>query len=282
MADAIRIPTEDGFPLSARHHAARGPSRGVVVLNAAMGVQQGYYGAFAAHLADRGFDAITWDYRGMGDSRPAPARGLGLMTWAQLDVEAVLRWALGRGGPVMVVGHSLGTQLLGFAPSAPEVAAVVGVGSQSGDWRAWPFPAAVGMLLLSHLVLPGLGTMLGRVPKGILGEELPRGPALDWARWIRSRGYLLSEGDHVPGLFGRVTCPMTGISIEDDRYAPRAAVDALYRIYANARVRRVHLVPREHGLDAIGHFGPFRRRYRDTLWPLLVAPLEEAAAARRT
>ncbi len=82
----------------------------------------------------------------------------------------------------------------------------------------------------------------------------------------------------VPALFGRLTCPMTGISIDDDRYAPRAAVDALYRIYANARVERLHLVPREHGLEAIGHFGPFRRQFRDTLWPLLVAPLEEAIA----
>jgi predicted alpha/beta hydrolase len=248
-----------------------------VVLTAAMGVQQDYYAPFAAHLAGRGFDALTWDYRGVGASRPAPPRGLGLMTWARVDLEAALRWALARGGPVLVVGHSLGTQLLGFAPSAPEVAAVVGVASQSGDWRNWPFPADLGMFLLSHLLLPGIGAVFGKVPKGLLGEEIPKGPILDWARWIRSRGYLLSEGDHVPDLFGRLTCPMRGISIDDDRYAPRGAVDALYRLYANARVERLHLVPREHGVEAIGHFGPFRRQFRDTLWPLLVAPLEEAA-----
>jgi predicted alpha/beta hydrolase len=181
----------------------------------------------------------------------------------------------------MVVGHSLGTQLLGFAPSAPEVAAVVGVGSQSGSWRAWPFPADVGMFVLSHLVLPGIGMALGKLPRGLMGEEIPRGPLLDWARWIRSRGYLLSEGDHARAAFARVRCPMTGISIDDDRYAPRRAVDALYRIYANAQVRRLHLVPRAHGLDAIGHFGAFRRDLGRALWPVLVAPLEEAARPRR-
>lgn len=275
-AAGTAIPTEDGFALSGRLFAARGPARGVVVVNAALGVPQAYYGPFAAHLADQGFDALTWDYRGTGASRPPPPGPLGLMTWARLDVEGALRFALRRGGPVMVVGHSLGTQLLGFAPSAPEVAAVVGVGSQSGDWRQWPFPASAGMFLLSHVVLPGMAGVLGKLPRGVMGEEVPRGPILDWARWIRSRGYLLSEGDHVPASFARLTCPMTGISIEDDRYAPRQAVDALYRIYANAQVRRVHLVPREHGVAAIGHFGPFRRRFERTLWPLLVAPLEAA------
>lgn len=280
-AQATPILAQDGFSLAGSLFPARGPSRGVVVVNAAMGVPQGYYGPFAAHLASQGFDALTWDYRGTGASRPSPAGPLGLLTWARVDVEAALRFALGRGGPVMVVGHSLGTQLLGFAPSAPEVSAVVGVGSQSGDWRQWPFPADVGMFLLSHVVLPGMARVLGRLPRGFMGEEVPAGPILDWARWIRSRGYLLSEGDHAATAFARLRCPMTGISIEDDRYAPRRSVDALYRIYANAQVRRVHLVPREHGLDAIGHFGPFRRRFERTLWPLLVAPLEAAARPRQ-
>jgi predicted alpha/beta hydrolase len=204
------------------------------------------------------------------------------MTWARIDVEAALRWALQRGGPVLVVGHSLGTQILGFAPSAPEMAAVVGVGSQSGDWRNWPFPANVGVLLVARLVLPGVTALFGKVPRGLMGEEIPRGPILDWARWIRSRGYLLSEGDHVRPLFARLTCPMTGISIADDRYAPRGAVDALYRIYANARVERVHLVPRDHGLRRIGHFGPFRRELGGALWPVLVRPLEAAAVRARS
>lgn len=279
MVETVRIPTEDGFTLAGRHHQAQGPARGWVVLNAAMGVPQAYYSAFATHLAERGFHALTWDYRGVAASRPAPPGRIGLLTWAQVDVEAALRWALDRGGPAMVVGHSLGTQLLGFAPSAARLAAVVGVGSQSGDWRAWPFPADLGMLLLSHVVLPSVAGTLGRLPRGMMGEEIPGGPVLDWARWIRSPGYLLSEGPHVPSIFGRVTCHITGISIDDDRYAPRQAVDALYRIYANARVERLHLVPGDYGLPAIGHFGPFRHQFRETLWPVLLAPLE--AAARR-
>ncbi len=263
--------------LDATHHPARGTARGWVVINAAMGVEQGFYAPFAGHLAEQGFHALTWDYRGVGRSRPGPTSPYGLLTWAEQDVEAALAYALERGGPVMVVGHSLGTQLLGFAESAPKVAAVVGVASQSGDWRNWPFPADLGMFALSHLALPLVGRAFGKVPRGLMGEEIPKGPILDWARWIRSPGYLLSEGPGVNERFGRLRCAMTGISIDDDRYAPARAVDALYRIYAHARVERLHLVPRTYGVKAIGHFGLFRRQLRDALWPVLTRPLVAAA-----
>ena len=87
-----------------------------------------------------------------------------------------------------------------------------------------------------------------------MGEELPRGPVKDWARWIRSRGYLLSEGEAVAKLYARLTCPMTGFSIDDDHYAPRQTVDALYAIYASAPVERIHLRPKDLGVKSLGHF----------------------------
>ncbi len=279
MAEPIRLQTADGFSLAANHHVAQGRARGWVVINAAMGVEQGFYSGFAGWLAGRGFHALTYDYRGVAQSRPGPAERFGLRTWAEQDIEAALGWALKEGGPAMVVGHSLGTQLLGFAESAPKLAAVVGVASTSADWRNWPFPGNLGMFALSHLALPGVSRLFGRVPKGLMGEELPQQPILDWARWIRSKGYLLSEGEHVRELYARLTCPMTGVSIEDDRYAPKRAVDELFRLYSNAQVERLHLAPEEYGLKAIGHFGAFRRHGRERLWPLLARPLEQASQA---
>ena len=110
MAEPVHITTDDGFALAGNHHPARGDSKGWVVINSAMGVEQGFYSAFAAHLAERGFDALTFDYRGVAQSRPAPHEPFGLLTWAERDIEAALKWALAR-GPAFFVGHSLGTQL---------------------------------------------------------------------------------------------------------------------------------------------------------------------------
>ncbi|MBK7861913.1 MAG: alpha/beta fold hydrolase [Archangiaceae bacterium] len=281
MPDAqTLIPAVDGFRLAATAYAPAGPSRGTVVLNSAMGVKQEYYQPFARWLATQGFTAVTWDYRGVAASRPGPLGRISLRDWAEQDMEGVLQWSLARGQPVFVIGHSLGTQLLGLCPSAPRLTAVVGVASQSGDWRNWPFPYDVGMLMLASVILPSVSQVFGKLPKGLMGEEVPKGPIIDWARWIRSKGYLLSEGEWIKEQYARLTCPIAGISIDDDKYAPKSSVDRLYAIYRAAPVTRVHLVPKEHGVKTIGHFGPFRRQFEGTLWPLMARPLEEALAPR--
>jgi len=276
--DMTLIPAADGFSLAATLFEPAGVSRGWVVINAAMGVKQTYYRAFARWLADQGFSAVTYDYRGVAASRPGPHGRISLRDWAELDMEGVIRWALAKEQPVIAFGHSLGTQLLGLAPSATRLSGIVGVGSQSGDWRNWPFPYDVGMLIISSVLLPSISGVFGKLPQGFMGEELPKGAVVDWAKWLRSKGYLLSEGQWIAEKYARITCPITGFSMEDDTfYAPRHAVDQLYAIYKNAPLERVHLVPKQLGHKRIGHFGPFRKAFEKTLWPLFLRPLERAA-----
>jgi predicted alpha/beta hydrolase len=80
---ALRIAAADGYSLGATLFAPVAP-KGVVV-NAAMGVKRGFYARFGAHLAARGFTVVTYDYRGIGDSRPARLRGLSarLQDWGE-------------------------------------------------------------------------------------------------------------------------------------------------------------------------------------------------------
>ncbi|MBL8955535.1 MAG: alpha/beta hydrolase [Myxococcaceae bacterium] len=270
------IPAADGFSLAATVFEPAGPTRGWVVLNSAMGVKQTYYRLFARWLAEQGFSAVTWDYRGVAASRPGPVGRISLRDWAELDMEGVLQWALAKNTPVVAFGHSLGTQLLGLAPSATRLSGIVGVGSQSGDWRNWPFPYDVGMLLLASVVLPGISGVFGKLPHGLMGEEIPKGPVIDWARWLRSKGYLLSEGQWIADQYARITCPIAGFSFEDDLYAPKSSVDRLYAIYKNAPLERLHLTPKELGVKRIGHFGPFRKSFSETLWPMFALPLDRA------
>jgi predicted alpha/beta hydrolase len=63
--------------------------------------------------------------------------------------------------------------------------------------------------------------------------------------------------------------------VNDDAYAPRRAAEALFDLYPNAPEKT--LVPvdaRAHG-GAIGHFGFFRERLRDSLWADAARWMEE-------
>jgi predicted alpha/beta hydrolase len=57
-----------------------------------------YYFRFVTFLFKAGFDVVTYDYRGVGESRPAALRGFvaSLIDWGGLDFEAALQHVFNR------------------------------------------------------------------------------------------------------------------------------------------------------------------------------------------
>lgn len=98
---------------------AKGPLIGQVIVNCATGVLSRYYHRYARFLASHGFVVLTYDYRGVGLSRPERLRGSGYRwrDWGQKDFEAALAMMLEahRSLPLAVVGHSVGGFLPGLA-----------------------------------------------------------------------------------------------------------------------------------------------------------------------
>ena len=73
-------------------------------------------------------------------------------------------------------------------------------------------------------------------------------------------------------------CPVRAYSFDDDTfYAPRAAVEAFTAMLGATAVEHRHVVPDEHGLRRIGHFGFFSPRAR-ALWDDLGEFLSDATA----
>ena len=104
------------------HGCGRDGGPGLVIINAATSVRCRYYSRFAEYLHGHGFDVLTYDYRGIGESRPASMRGFqaSWMDWGQKDFEAVLTYARREfpGQPVDVAAHSIGGFVTGLAPSS--------------------------------------------------------------------------------------------------------------------------------------------------------------------
>lgn len=273
-----RLAAADGYDLGALEYAPAAPPRAVVVIAGATGVRQRYYARFAAWLADRGLAALTFDYRGIGESRPASLRGFPgrMRDWGQLDLDAALGHAERRwlGVPLLAVGHSVGGQLLGLAPAAARLHRVVTVSSQSGYWRHWPHVTQLGMAAVWFAVFPVVTAAFGVFPGRFgVGEDLPPQVAREWARWGRRPRFFLDDGIPAEG-FSRLRAPLLAVSFSDDLYAPKAAVDWLHALYASAALTRQHLRPEDLGMRAMGHFGAFRESAREALWPRIVEFLE--------
>lgn len=272
----VRIPATDGFELAATLFDPAGADarRPLVVVNSATGVRRGYYGRFAAFLGEQGCPVVTYDYRGIGDSGPANFR-TSLRDWGERDFAGVVEWARARhpSRKLVVVGHSVGGQIIGLAGNNRKIGALLFVCAQSGYWRLWPSPSRYRMCVTWFAVVPALTRIFGYLPGWAgTGASLPAGVAREWARWCRREGYVVGGSD-APRRegFSRVEVPILAYSVADDSYAPRAAVERLLELYTGGAKTLRHVEPPAVGARSVGHFGFFRPRFRESLWREAVA-----------
>lgn len=262
----FKIAAVDGTPLAASlYERFSKPTAGVVIINSATGVRRHFYDAYARYLATNGFHAVTYDYRGVGDSRPSSLRGFNacVQQWGQLDVDGVIAWASERypNEKLNIVGHSVGGVLLGLTSNTDLIDRAVFVAPQSGYWRLLPAPYKQAWAFLWYVANPVLTKIFGYFPAKRLGlgEDLPAGVMSEFGLWACDPEYIVSATHGVSRSgFERIRAPVLAYSIEDDTTAPRAAFHAILELYTNAHIERRHLKPQELGMTKIGHFGFFR------------------------
>lgn len=278
----VQIPAKDGFPLSATLYGE--PSQRLVVLNSATSVARGFYRSFASALTKAGFRVLTYDYRGVGDSRPSSLRGFQARTrdWGLLDMEGVLAWARHELVPsrIFLVGHSVGGQLAGLLEVKDGIDGMVTLSSQSGYWGLQGGEQKLAVAVHVHLTVPATSHLFGYFPFSRLaqGEDLPKGAALEWARWCRNPDYLRGDSTLPLERFQDFEAPVLAYSIDDDKWGTAASVDAMMSAYPNLERRHIH--PKAHGLRGLGHFGYFRPSSR-ALWSEAIEWMEALSSERR-
>lgn len=260
--------------LSGRYHAPQGPAKAAVLIAGAMGVKQDYYDEFARWLAAQGYAALSFDYRGMGESLPAgrSLRGFraDLFDWAR-DIDAAIDALLARhpDAPLLVVGHSLGAQLLGLLRHRDRIAGLVSVAAGSGYWRDNAPQLKRIVLYFWHVLVPVAVAIAGYFPGKRIGKvgDLPRGVVMQWRRWcMHPRYHVGAEGEPVRQQFAGARFPVVALSITDDELMTERGTRVLIDCYENAPREIQRIAPADVGASRIGHFGFFRRQFEPTLW----------------
>ncbi len=280
----IEILAGDGYRLAAHVYAARGLHRGAALVVPAMAVSQDFYAAFASWLAERGWQVVTFDFRGIGASAPPTLRGFqaDILGWARLDCAAALAHARGLafGRRLLWIGHSLGGQILAMTPGNDLLSAVVTIASGVGYWRENAYPLRRYSWWLWYVIAPLATAVAGYFPGNrlrIIGD-LPRGVMDQWSRWCKHPEYAVGvEGEAMRERYRKLTLPMLALSFTDDEYMSASNVAVLHGFYENARRDMRRLSPQDVGAARIGHFGFFREEPGRRLWPLALDWLNAAS-----
>ncbi|RON71986.1 alpha/beta fold hydrolase [Pseudomonas fluorescens] len=286
QGEAFKEAAADGFVLGGFtwRQALPDTQRPVVIINAATSVHCRHYSRFAAYLFANGFDVITYDYRGIGESRPGSMKGLhaSWTDWGALDFEAMLKRAQREfpGQPIDVVGHSFGGCAAGLGESGQVIRRLVTVGAQFAYWRDYAPEQRWRMFGKWHLLMPLLTRVFGYFPGKRLGwlEDTPAGVVRDWStpapRFERrpSGRAMLAKTGRLP--FANVRAKTLAISISDDPYGTVSAIERLLAYFTSASKTHLRIEPQDIGEQQVGHFAFFRSAYQATLWPIALTWLQ--------
>ncbi len=275
------IKSGDGWPLEATTFRPD-EARMAVLMSAGTGFPRGFYGRFARWMAAHGAVVLTYDYRGIGGSRPEDlaAMRMDYPDWGRLDMPAALEAlkTAAPGLPVFHVGHSVGGHFVGFMPNQDEIArhAFVSVGSGwwGGHHRTYnSFELTFWLVLGPHDL-----SKHGYVRSGKLwrGTDLPRGVFQTWKRWCLKPSYFLKEladGALDPQQFDRVKAPIRSWIFSDDPIATPDTGARLLTAYPGAPSEILTRRPEDFGVRRIGHEGAFRKGM-EPLWTEILAWFE--------
>jgi predicted alpha/beta hydrolase len=282
--EGVSLQCADGTVLGAHYWPPvqqAGP--GAVIINCATGVLARYYHRYARFLAGHGFAVLTYDYRGIGASRPPDLRKAGIRwrDWGALDFDAAVTWMRTREphGMLAVVGHSIGGFLPGFAPAAPQVDRILTVGAQYAYWRDYAPAVRRRLLLRWHVAMPVLTALCGYFPGRRLGwlEDLPAGVAHEWSfrRARMEMSYPAGERSAILARFAAVRAPILAVGMTDDEFGTPEAIRRALGYYRGSARRQVLLRPADLGVAAVGHFDLFHARHSEGFWQATVSWLRD-------
>lgn len=280
FVDDITFPAADGYSLAGSLFLPRGTKRHAVLISSATAVPRKVYRAFASYLAHRGCAVLTYDYRGIGDSRQQALVGYNqakslvgfkasMADWAALDVTAAVRWMRERYNtlPLAYVGHSFGAQALGLIDNNAEISRALFVAGQAATWKLMTPPESYRVYAFMNFIGVPLTHMLGYAPGWAgIGEDLPKGVFTQWAEWVSSPRYLFDS--KLPALqnFAKFKGELRALQFTDDPWATLPAVEMLCAGFTAIKPEVLTVRPPDAGVKKIGHFGFFRLEHRDLLW----------------
>ncbi|MDR7210118.1 alpha/beta fold hydrolase [Flavobacterium piscis] len=276
----IEIKTDKEHTITANVYEAE-QSGAVLIISSATGVKQAFYRKFAEFVSANGVSVITFDYLGIGLSLKQPIKQLqnDASDWGKVDLEAIIKYATEHypNSKLTLLGHSIGGQLIGLAKSSSEVQKIILVSAQSGYWKFWKNSGKFKMWVNWHILFPLLINTFGYLPsKKVSGmENLPKNVAKQWSKWGRTPNYLFDDISGQELFFKTISVKILAISIENDAFAPKEAVDWLAYKYENSEIKRVHLMSKDYATKEIGHFGIFREKFANDLWKLFLNEVEK-------
>ncbi len=178
----------------------------------------------------------------------------------------------------MLVGHSMGAQLVGFTANNNHLKAVIGIATSTGTWWKMKLPHMFASMLLWYVIHPVLTPIFGYAPLRSLGimEDLPKRVIKQWRAWCKSEFYFADHiGKTIPmDSFYPLKVPLIVHYFKDDPIATDKTVTDFTAIYRGTRTRMIKHRAKDYYQKKVGHFRMFHSDFEKSFWRTIVHEID--------
>lgn len=280
LMEKLLLQTDDEIEITAHIFLPDESNHKVLLINSATGVKQQIYFSFAQFFAEQGFTVLTYDYRGIGLSKPEKMKGFqsSMRIWGNRDYKALTQFII-KDFPdhqKFCLGHSVGALILGMNKDSEIFNEFLFVGTQNAFVGNLKWRTKIEAVLGFGIVQPLFTELFGYFPAHWfgLGESLPKNCAYDWRTLILNRKstnkLLLKTDDYSKDLNRKVFV----IQAEDDAWLTEKGVKSLLNdTYPNLKPTFRLIKTSESEKGEIGHVN-FFRSYNKNLWNIILNEIE--------
>lgn len=260
----IQIKAKDGYALTATHWQNENPLA-IVAINTGTCIKREFYQRFATWLHQQNVDVLTYDYRGVGDSRPDNLKGFeaSIVDWARLDIAGVIDWMAVQypDSKRVMIGHSMGGQVIGLSENINQLHLVIPIAASYGNWQNYKSLRKLQTGLFWAILFPITTWWYGYFPasKFNWGEDWPRGVVWDWWSWGKRRipHSTILNHRNIPHFYQKTSIPIKAYLTADDLIATAKTIPHFKQDFANADLTIETLHPETFDVKKIGHMGMF-------------------------
>lgn len=248
----------------------------IVIINSATGVKQQVYFKFAHFLSEKGFTVISYDYYGIGLSKPKNLKNCdsSMRTWGNEDFKCVTDYIKlnFENFKKYLIGHSVGALILGMNEDSKIFSSFVFIATQKAYVGNLNWKIKILGYMGFGILQPFSTKIFGYFPahRFGLGESLPSEVANDWRILIlnkNSTNAVLKKGEMniSKNLYQKVLV----LRAEDDDWVTESGVKNLMQeTYPNLKPTYKILKISESPKNEIGHIN-FFRSYNEPLWEII-------------
>lgn len=262
QSENITLPGQIGTVIE-WHSDDEAQARGTILFLPALGAPVEYYRGFAESWARLGFCVAAVEMRGMKQSsiRDVRRANFGYREVLHDDLPALVEHVLNKTGQgaLYLAGHSLGGQfaLLHASRSSAGIAGVILIAAGSNFYGSMPSRRTAVRRYLSIRLVRTINGALRFFPGHRLGfgGRQPHKLMSDWTyECLHGRYRVIGDDTDHDEALRRLKTPVLMVTLSDDPMVPHSSAAFLAGKLSEAKVSRVELQARDHGLESFHHF----------------------------